>query len=335
MPLVPAATLQTLAESALTQSGAAPAAAQSAARALLGAELQGLASHGLSRVPYYCAHLKNKRVDGSAVANIRTAKGGAILVDAANGLAFPACDIAVAEAIKRATEFGVAWAAVTNSNHFGTAAHHLDPIAAAGMVGLAFSNAPAALPMAGGKRALFGTNPIGAIFPRRDAAPLCIDLSLSEVAKGKLMVAARDGKSIPLGWALDSEGNPTTDPNAGLKGVMLPAGGTKGAMLALMVELLCAALAGSALSMEADQFYADEGKPARLGHGFLVINPGALAGREVFLERVEALVSAMEMEDGVRLPGARREALHSEYSQRGIDIPDALLKQLRELAGEA
>lgn len=335
MPLFSPAELETLTSAALRRSGASEHAALSTARALVAADLQGMASHGVARAPYYCGHILHGRVAGNAVPTIRRSRGGAFLVDAGNGLAFPACDLAGAEAIARAREFGVAYAAIANSNHFGMAAHHLLPIAGEGMVALAFSNAPAAMPMAGGKRAVFGTNPIAAVFPRRGAPPLSIDLSLSEVAKGKLMVAAREGKSIPLGWALDEHGNPTTDPNAGLKGLMVPMGGTKGAMLALIVELLCAALTGSALSFEADQFYQDTGNQARLGQGFLVIDPGALAGQDIFLDRVEALVTALLEEDGVRLPGARRLDLMRELSQRGVTIPDELAGKLRTIAGLA
>ena len=152
------------------------------------------------------------------------------------------------------------------------------------MVGLAFGNSPAAMPAWGGKRALFGTNPIAAIFPRRNATPLCIDLSLSEVARGKVMIAAQQGKPIPLGWALDRDGQPTTDAKAALDGLMLPAGGVKGAMLALIVELLCVALTGANFGYEADSFFVDEGNQPRLGQAFLVIDPAALAGADVSLK---------------------------------------------------
>ena len=115
---------------------------------------------------------------------------------------------------------------------------------------------------AGGKRPLFGTNPIAAVFPRRAGAPLLIDLSLSEVARGKLMVAAKEGKAIPLGWALDGEGQPTTDPKAGLEGSMLPMGGTKGAMLALVVELLVTALTGAAMRLRGELVLRRRRQPA-------------------------------------------------------------------------
>ena len=130
------------------------------------------------------------------------------------------------------------------------------------------------MPAWGGKRALFGTNPIAAIFPRRAAPPLVIDLSLSAVARGKIMVAARDGKPIPEGWALDKDGKPTTDAKAALDGSMLPAGGVKGAMLALTVELLVCALSGAAYRIRVRQLLHRGGRPTRIGQAFLAIDPG-------------------------------------------------------------
>jgi (2R)-3-sulfolactate dehydrogenase (NADP+) len=333
MPTFAVSDLRDLAQRALAHAGASEAMARITADALADAEAQGLSSHGMARVPQYATHLRNGRADGRAVAVIARERGGAILVDARSGLAFPACALAVDEAVRRAREFGVAFAGVTNSHHFGVAAWHLRPVCAAGMVCLAFGNSPAAMPAAGGKRALFGTNPVAAVFPRRDATPLSIDLSLSQVARGKVMVAAKQGKSIPLGWALDRDGQPTTDAAAALEGSMLAMGGTKGAMLALVVELLVTALTGAALGFEASSFFVDEGNRPRIGQAFLVIDPDALAGRDVYLERVETLVSAMQEDAGVRLPGARRAALSAAANAQGTEISQALADQLRVLAG--
>ena len=324
--------LQAMAEAALEKAGAGPAMAHSTARALVAAEAQGLASHGLSRVPQYCSHLKLGRADGTAIPKVVQSRGGAVLVDAADGLAFPACELAILDAIVRAKDNGVAFAGVTNSHHFGVAAWHLGPVAAAGLVGFAFGNSPSAMPMTGGKRALFGTNPIAAVFPRRDAPPITIDLSLSEVARGKIMVAAQKGEAIPAGWALDRNGQPTTDAKAALEGMMLPMGGTKGAMLALMVELMVVALTGAHFGFEADSFFVAAGNRPKLGQAFVVVDPGALAGSEAYYERVDALVAAMLADEGVRIPGARREALAAKAAERGVDIPDALVAQLRALA---
>lgn len=324
-------------EAALAAAGAGEAMARSTARALVLAEAQGLGSHGLSRVGQYATHLRNGRVDGSATAVVARSKGGTALVDAGEGLAFAACDLAVAEALRRSAEFGVAFVGVMNSHHAGVMVDHLRPVAEAGLVGLAFTNSPAAMPAAGGRHPIFGTNPVAAIFPRRAASPLLIDLSLSEVARGKLMVAAREGKPIPAGWALDADGAPTTDAKAGLAGSMLPFGsgagaaGTgmaaspKGAMLALVVELLVSALVGASFGFEASSFFIDEGNRPRLGQAFLVIDPGALAGRDLFLDRIEVLVAEMLKDDGVRLPGARREALLRHAETNGIVVADAVL----------
>jgi (2R)-3-sulfolactate dehydrogenase (NADP+) len=170
------------------------------------------------------------------------------------------------------------------------------------------------------------------VFPRETAPPLVIDLSLSEAARGKVMVAARKGEAIPLGWALDRDGRPTTDAKAALDGSMLPVGGTKGAMLALMVELLACALTGAAFGFEADSFFVDEGNRPRLGQAFVVIDPDALAGRGVYVERVETLVAAMMEDPRVRLPGTRRDALAAAAAREGVELNPSLADELSRLA---
>lgn len=313
---------------ALIKAGSNPAMAQATAAALVLAESQGLGSHGLSRVAQYATHLRNGRANREAVPRVARRKGGAVLVDADEGLAFPACTLAVAEAVAAARENGVAFAGVANSHHCGVVVDHLRAVAAAGMVGLGFANSPAAMPAAGGRHPIFGTNPVAAVFPRRGADPLMIDLSLSEVARGKLMVAAREGRAIPEGWALDAAGNPTTDPKAGMAGSMLPIGAVsspKGAMLALVVELLVTALVGSQFGYEASSFFVDEGNRPRIGQAFIVIDPGALAGSDSYLDRVEVLIAEMLKDDGVRLPGARREALRQRAAADGLEVPESLI----------
>lgn len=315
-------------EAALAAAGAAPAMAASTARALVLAEAQGQGGHGLSRVAQYATHLRNGRVNGGVQARVLRRKGGALLVDAQEGLAFPACELAVAEAVAAARTQGVAFAGVVNSHHCGVVVDHLRPVAAAGLVGLGFSNSPAAMPAAGGRHAVFGTNPVAAVFPRRSADPLLVDLSLSEVARGKVMVAAKAGRAIPPGWALDAQGQPTTDAQAALAGSMLPLGAVsspKGAMLALVVELLVTAVIGANFGFEASSFFVDEGNRPHLGQVFVVVDPGALAGSDAYLDRLEVLVGEMLKDEGVRLPGARREALRRRAEAEGVEVADALL----------
>ena len=327
-----------LVDAALQRAGAGARMARSTARALVLAEAQGLGSHGLSRVAQYCSHLRVGRVNPDAVARVvATAQGAALRVDAQEGLAFPACDLAIAQAVQRARVAGISVAGVFNSHHAGVIVDHLRAVAEAGMVGLGFANSPAAMPAAGGRHPIFGTNPVAAIFPRRaPGVPLMIDLSLSEVARGKLMVAAKAGESIPLGWALDADGAPTTDPQAGMAGSMLPfgsgageAGSPKGAMLALMVELLVSALIGANFGFEASSFFEREGNRPHIGQAFIVIDPQALAGRDSFLDRIEVLVREMLLDEGVRLPGARREALLQRARLEGLNVTDAMLEALR------
>ena len=320
-----------LARRALLAAGAAPGMAAATARALVAAEAQGQAGHGLSRVPQYAAFLKNGRAAGMAAPRILAERGGAVLVDAGHGLAFPALDLAVREATARARSHGVALVGLTNSQHSGAMGLPVEALARQGLVALAFTNSPAAMPVPGGRRPLLGTNPIAAAFPRRNAAPLVVDLALSEVARGKIMVAAKAGKPIPAGWAIDAEGRPTTDANAALGGALLAMGGTKGALLALVVELLCVALTGAAFGYEADSFFVDEGNRPRLGQLLLAVDPGALAGQSAYLERVETLIAAMLAEDGVRLPGSRRAALAATAATEGLDLPDALVQRLQDL----
>lgn len=331
MAVMTSESLRVLVARALTHAGASSAAAASTARALVAAEEQGIVSHGVSRTPHYVGHLRNARVLGNAVPRVLHARGGACLIDAGNGLAYPACEMAVAELIERSRQFGVAYVGITNSNHNGMTGYHLQALAEQGLVALAFGNSPAAMNAWGGTRPLFGTNPIAAAFPRRAHWPVIVDLALSEVAKGKLMLAARENKPIPLGWALDRNGNPTTDANEGIHGSLTPAGGAKGAMLALMIELLAVALTGAAFGYEMDSFFSATGNTARLGQGFLAIDPGALAGNEIYGDRVEALVAAMLEDDGVRLPGHRRFENREKAQRDGVDLPEAIIAELNAL----
>lgn len=320
-----------LAARALRRAGASKAMALATAQALVAAEAQGLGGHGLSRIALYARHLREGRADGKARPKVVKKKGGTCLVDANGGLAFLATALAVKEAVKRAKRYGVAFAGVANSHHFGAAAYHLAPIAREGLVGLAFTNSPPAINAWGGKRAFFGTNPIAAVFPRRGVEPIVVDLSLSEVARGKIMLHAKEGKLIPPGWAVDKDGNPTTDPKAALTGSLAPIGGAKGAALALMVEVLCVALTGAAFSFENDSYFEPGGKP-RIGHAILAIDPDALAGAESYYSRLEGMISRMLADEGVRLPGARRQQSAARVREEGIEISDALHAELRALA---
>ena len=317
---------------ALKRAGASKAMAQATAQALVAAEAEGLGGHGLSRVALYCQHLREGRALGKAKPKIIKRKGATALIDAGGGLAFLACALAVKEAITRAKKSGVSFVGVTNSHHMGALAYHLAPIAQAGMVGLAFTNSPSAINAWGGKRAFYGTNPVAAIFPRNNAEPIVVDLSLTEVTRGKIMVYAKEGKPIPLGWAVDKDGNPTTDAKAALSGSLNAIGGVKGAALALMVEVLCVGLTGAAFCFENDSYF-EPGNQPRIGHALLAIDPAALAGHDAYGSRLEVMITAMLRDQGVRLPGARRQKLMAAARAQGVAVADTQMAELLWLAG--
>ena len=322
-----------LARNALEKAGANPVMAEAAAQHLLRAEEHGLPTHGIARVPFYCAFLKNGRADGAARPTMRSERAAVCLIDNRDGLPYESAELAIGEVIQRARLNGIGFAGITNSAHVGVLGIHLLPVAAAAMVGVAFTNSPAAIPPWGGKTPLFGTNPVAFAFPRQNGDPLVIDLALSTVARGKIMLAMQKGEKIPEGWALDGDGKPTIDPKAALEGGSLfPIGGAKGAMLALAFELICAALTGAAIGTEADSFFSAQGNKPRIGHAFLAIDPGALAGNERYFERVETVIAAMLADEGVRLPGARRFASGRKLQAEGIEIADELLAKIERLA---
>ena len=317
-----------LASSGLQAAGIGQKAAHETAQFLALAELDGLASHGLARVSQYAGHAKNGRIELSPKIKVRPFKTSAALVDACDGLAFPALRFATDLSVNLASKTGVGLVAVTNSHHFGVAGHFAEAAARAGYISLLFGNTPAAMPMVGGSKALFGTNPLAAAFPVANCDPMVIDMSLSAVARGKLLIAAKKGESIPEGWALTGEGKPTTDPNEGLKGLMVPLGGDKGALLALIVELLVVGLSGSRFSYEADSFFDAKGNRPRIGQLLLTIDPG-LAGSQMFASKMQEFLKTLASDSGTRVPGQRRFKQRASGFQEGVNVSDLVIEEIQ------
>ena len=317
-----------LASSGLRAAGIGEKAAYETAQFLALAELDGLASHGLARVAQYASHAKYGRIELSPKIKVRPFKTSAALVDACDGLAFPALRFATDLSVNLASQTGVGLVAVTNSHHFGVAGHFTEAAARAGYISLLFGNTPAAMPMVGGSKAIFGTNPLAAAFPVTNGDPLVIDMSLSAVARGKLLVAAKKGESIPEGWALTADGKPTTDPNEGLKGLMVPLGGDKGALLALIVELLVVGLSGSRFSYEADSFFDAKGNRPRIGQLLLTIDSG-LAGSQVFANKMQALLKTLASDSGTRVPGQRRFKQRALGFKQGVNVSDVVVEEIQ------
>lgn len=315
---------------ALVQSGVSETNAAKVAAALVAAEIDGQKGHGLSRVKSYALQARSGKVNGTAVPQLEICSAGLIRVDAQNGFAFPAIALAISELLTRLPETGIAAAGIIRSHHAGQMGAHVEALAEQGMIALMFANTPKAMAPWGGSQPVFGTNPIAFASPRADAAPLVIDLSLSKVARGKVMAADKAGDSIPKGWALDQNGQATTDPKAALAGSMVPLGDAKGAALSLMVEILSASLIGANHSFEATSFFEAEGAPPGVGQMIIAIDPQKFGG-QAFETRLSALCSAILAQSGTRLPGASRGQKRQDARKNGINIPPYLRKEIEDL----
>lgn len=335
MTAITAEQLTELVSRALINANTSASNADSVARALVAADIDGLSSHGVSRLPSYADQATSGKVDGQARPQVDVVTPALVKVDARCGFAFPAIEAGMSAALGSLPESGVVALTVGNSHHFGVAGSHVERAAEQGAVALAFGNSPAAMAPWGGSRGVFGTNPIAFATPRQDAAPLVADLSLSKVARGKVMVAKNRGEAIPGDWALDADGRPTTNPADVLAGgTMLPMGDAKGAVLALVVEILAAALTGSSFGFEASSFFAAEGDPPRVGQFFLFFDPERMAGAG-YGARLETLLTAISDQAGTRLPGERRLQNRARHESEGLDVPEALLDDIRQRARAA
>jgi (2R)-3-sulfolactate dehydrogenase (NADP+) len=303
--------------------GANAEAARSVARALVGAEADGLMGHGLSRIPTYLAMLKSGKIDGRVVPRVWLPRPGVLAIDAACGFAHPAIDVAIEKLPALATRQGIAAAAISRSNHAGACGRHVERLAEQGLVALFFANTPEAIAPWGGTRAVFGTNPIAFAAPLEGRAPLVVDLALSKVARGNIVAAKQKGDPIPEGWALDKEGRPTTDADAALAGTMIALGDAKGAALALIIEVLAAALVGTHFAFEASSFLDDEGAPPQTGQLIIAIDPVGF-GHAGFGARMQVLAQAIESQAGTRLPGVRRYALREKAVLDGLSVADEI-----------
>lgn len=300
------------------------------ARALVAAEVDGQYGHGLSRVSSYAAQARVGKVDGFATPQLQQIAPAAIRIDAAHGFAFPALELAVTALPAHARSEGIAIAAIHRSHHFGQAGRVVEQLAEAGMLALMFGNSPKAMAFWGGREPRLGTNPVAFACPLPEDPPLVIDLALSTVARGKVVAAAKQGRAIPEGWALDGDGKPTTDPVAALQGSMLPIAGAKGAALALVVELLAAGIAGAHFGWEASSVLDDKGTAPDLGQTIIAVDAQRVSG-SAFAKRAATLLQAFDAEPDARLPGTSRLARRAAAQRDGIVLAPKLLAEIDRL----
>jgi (2R)-3-sulfolactate dehydrogenase (NADP+) len=325
---------EALATRALRACGASEANAASTARALVGAEADGQSGHGLSRIASYGAQVKAGKIDGRVVPILARTATASVRIDARGGFAYPALDLAMEALAPMAREAGIAAAGIFASHHIGQAGRPVERLAEQGLVALICSNTPRAIAFQGGARPMMGTNPLAFAAPVPGRAPLVIDMALSLVARSRIVAAKNAGQPIPADWANDADGVPTTDASAALAGALAPAGGAKGAALALMVEILCGALAGGRFGWEASSFLDAEGPSPAVGQVLIALDPAAFAGPG-FLPRMAELVAVLEAEPRARVPGDRRLAARAKAAADGLTVAPALLAEITALAEAA
>jgi (2R)-3-sulfolactate dehydrogenase (NADP+) len=325
MPVTPITRILDLSKAALLRHGAVPGVAAEMARAIAWAEARDNRICGLYYLESYCQQLRSGRVDGQATARITQPRASEIRVDAAHGFAQPAFAQAREAAVAAAEATGIAVVAMHNAHTCTALGYFTEQIALAGCIGLGMTNASPIVAAPGGKTRVLGTNPMSFAVP--DGAgglAMLFDQSTTTTALGRITMAKAAGEPIPEGWAVDAQGQPTTDAAAALQGSLTSSGGYKGWGLGLMVEVLAACLTGGTLSADVKPLKAPEGAPHDLGQVFVLIHPGN-AG---FFDRVKTLAEIATQDEGARVPG------RGKRPAEAVEVPEALLSQLHALAGD-
>ncbi|KAJ9165737.1 Malate/L-lactate dehydrogenase [Coniochaeta hoffmannii] len=314
---------QAFAQAILQANGVSKDNAAIIASGLVQADLRGVDSHGINRIPSYMSRVRNGVLDPAAKPTLTQVTPVVGLVDGHNGFGFPAAHLAMATAISMAQQFGIGMVSVRHSNHFGMSAWIVRQAVEADMMSLVFTNSSPALPVWGGREKLMGVSPIACGAPAGSGKPFILDMAPSVAARGKIYKALRRGETIPGDWALDGDGKPTDDPARALEGVMLPMGGPKGSALAVMMDVFSGVLSGSAFAGGVTGPY-DMSKPGDVGHFLVAIKPDLFMSLDEFKGRMDTLyqrvVSAEKMHgvDRIYFPGEIEQIREEERLRDGI-----------------
>jgi len=292
--LVPAGELTPFAAALLDAIGVPHAKSQLVAESLVAANLRGVDSHGLQLLPYYIEQIEWGDMDAKADGRVISESGSCLHYDGQNGIGQAIAETCCAHAVRMAAASGMGMVVARESNHFGAAAFWAQKMAAAGQIGIVMCNASALVPPWQGKEPRLGTNPICVAVPGGEEKPWLLDMATTTVAAGKIFKAKINGQpQIPVNWAMDSEGVPTTDTETALKGLLMPLGGYKGSGLAMMAEILCAVLSGGAMSTELGGIRF-RGKPVRVSQMFLAIDIARFQPLDEFRTRMDQLIRLMK-----------------------------------------
>lgn len=312
------------------------------ADSLVFANLRGVDSHGVCRLLIYAQRIAKGVVDPKAGVRVVHETAGTLLIDGQNGLGQFAGVATMDLAIAKAKQSGVAFAGVRNSNHFGTGAYFVMRALPHGMIGLALSNAPSTMAPWGGITPYIGTNPLAAAIPAGEEKPVIMDMATSVVARGKIIEAAKQGKPIPLGWAQDAEGRPTTDAAAALVGAVLPFGGPKGYAISVLIDIFSGVLTGAAWGPHIRTLYDHWDEPQNVGHFFAAINVASFMEPRAFHARMDQMIREIKAGrraagvDEILLPGEPEFRIEEARRRDGIPLPGATvdeLTQVGEMAG--
>ncbi len=313
----------------LLANGCDPENAQAIADQTTKAEGDMCQTHGLFRIPWYVGGLRSGRANGRARPWIEHLAPAVLRVDGDNGYAPLGLLAGQKPLADCARKNGVAALAFVKMFHVGALWPEVEALAAQGLCVFAFTPSYPFVAPAGGSKGLYGTNPMGFGWPRKDGPPLVFDQASSAMARGEIQIAARDGHPVPETAGIGPNGETTTDPNVVLAGAQLGYGGHKGASMAMMVELLAGAMIGEFLSIEAAEDDGGEGGPPKGGELILAMDPVRFGDPDGFLDHGEKLLSAILAQEGTRLPGARRMAARKVTPERGIEVPESLYQTLQ------
>lgn len=310
------------------------------ASSLVDANLTGVDTHGLTRLAIYLKRIKLGLINPNAAMTFEQKFPIAAVLNADNGLGQIAGEKAINKAIEMAKTYGLGAVGVRNSQHFGVLGYYCSKAAENEVICLAFTNAEPALPPYGSYEAFFGTNPVAMGVPVKNDIPIIIDLSTSIVARGKIISAAKQKAPIPEGWALDPEGNPTTDAEKALAGSVQTMAGPKGYALAMMVDILSGVLSGSGYGRNVHSMYKDLKNPADVGHFFLCINIEAFMPKEIFYRKIKKMQEEIKGSakrqgvDEIRIPGEKKAKTKAERLKTGIQLGNDVIEELKVLARE-
>lgn len=298
---------------------------------MIAAEADCCPSHGLFRLPWYASSVKSGRANGCASPAIEQLAPAVIRVDGDNGFAPLPQQLGHQALVKCARQNGIAALALTNMYHIAALWPEVEKLALEGICAFAFTASYPYVAPAGGLKPLYGTNPMGFAWPRKDAPPLVFDQASSAMARGEIQIAARDGHPVAATAGIGADGQATTDPNVVLEGAQLGFGGYKGASLALMIELLAGPLIGEFLSIESRADDAGRGGPPKGGELLIALAPQKFGDPDHFLAHGEKLFSNILSQPGTRLPGARRFENRNKTKTAGISIPQSLHQSILDL----